>query len=88
MERESSVKKLKPPGSDKTSAWKEGMEAIEARMEARRDDLRDKGMPDGPQMESLIGHERKAAIARLEQDLKGETEPTTWDDQLEKSRLC
>ena len=50
-------------------------------MEARRDDLRDKGMADGEQMENIIAHERKAAVTRLEKDLKGETEPDTWDDR-------
>lgn len=71
----------------KTYLWKTGMETIEMRMEARRDDLRDKGMPDGEQMENLIAHERKAAVTRLENDLKGVTEPETWDDMMVKGRL-
>ncbi|MCM1540575.1 MAG: hypothetical protein NC121_04875 [Blautia sp.] len=57
------------------------MESIEARMEVKRDDLRDKGMADGEQMERIIAMEKEAAIERMEQDLKGETEPNTWDDR-------
>lgn len=55
-------------------------------MEARRDDLRDKGMADGEQMENIIAHERKAAVTRLEKDLRGEPEADTWDDHLSNIR--
>lgn len=75
---------LKP---DVTSAWRAGLEDIEERMEARRDDLRDKGMVDGPQMESIIGHEKKAAAARLAKDLSGEVTPDTQDDRMLLQRL-
>ena len=55
-------------------------------MDARRDDMRDKGMADGEQMENIIAHERNAAVTRLEKDLKGETEPDTWDDKKFKTK--
>lgn len=71
---------------DMTSVWQQGMEVIEARMEARRDDLRDKGMADGEQMECIIAQEKKAAVTRLEKDLKGETGPDTWDDERYKTK--
>ena len=53
-----------------TEQWKIGMNAIDQRMEIIRDDLRDKGMSDGSEMERIIGIERKKPWKNCELILK------------------
>lgn len=50
---------------------KAGQKNIEDILEMRRDDLRDKGMKDGPEMEQIIQRERKELQAEFERDAFG-----------------
>lgn len=52
---------------------KAGQKNIEDILEMRRDDLRDKGMKDGPEMEQIIQRERKELQAEFERDAFGTT---------------
>lgn len=48
-----------------------GQRNIEAILEVRRDDLRDKGMKDGPEMEQIINRERAQLQAEFQRDAFG-----------------
>lgn len=65
--------------------WARGMRAIEANVEALRDDLRDKGMKDGPQMESIVMNARAKMIDEFSRNLQGDFSdpysPTTRERQ-------
>lgn len=57
---------------DETELWQEGNNAIENTLEAMRDDLRDKGLEDGPEMEAMIAHEKTLMQQELAQNIQGD----------------
>ena len=56
---------------DETELWQEGNAAIENTLEAMRDDLRDKGLEDGPEMEALVMQEKTLMQEELAQNIEG-----------------
>ena len=58
---------------DPNEQWEIGNHAIDDTIEAMRDDLRDKGMEDGPEMEAIVMAERARLQAELAQDISGTT---------------
>lgn len=57
---------------DETELWQEGNKAIENTLEVMRDDLRDKGIEDGPEMEEMIAHEKTLMQQELAQNIQGD----------------
>ena len=57
---------------DETELWQEGNEAIQNTLEAMRDDLRDKGWEDGPEMEAMIMHEQQLMQQELANNIQGD----------------
>ena len=57
---------------DETELWQEGNNAIENTLEVMRDDLRDKGIEDGPEMEEMIAHEKTLMQQELAQNIQGD----------------
>lgn len=58
---------------DPNEQWEIGNHAIDDTIEAMRDDLRDKGMEDGPEMEAIVMAERARLQEELAQDISGAT---------------
>lgn len=58
--------------ADVTELWEAGNTAIENNLEAMRDDLRDKGMEDGPEMEALIANEKILLQNELSNNIQGD----------------
>lgn len=56
---------------------KAGQKNIEDILDMRRDDLRDKGMKDGPEMEAIIQRERQALQAEFNKDAFGSSSNST-----------
>ena len=66
---------------DPTELWQSGVRAIDDVTEAMRDDLRDKGMEDGPQMEAIVMHERALQMEELTRNIEGDfSQPYTLPD--------
>ncbi len=57
---------------DEQEMWDIGTNAIEERLDMMRDDLRDKGWPDGPEMEALISAERPKLLEEFQRDMQGD----------------
>lgn len=57
---------------DEHEMWDIGTSAIEERLDMMRDDLRDKGWPDGPEMEALISAERPKLLEEFQRDMQGD----------------
>ena len=57
---------------DPTELWQSGVSAIDDVVEAMRDDLRDKGMEDGPEMEAIVMHERTLQMEELARNINGD----------------
>ena len=57
---------------DETEAWQTGSSAIDDTIEAMRDDLRDKGWPDGAEMESMVAAEREKLEDEFRRNLSGD----------------
>lgn len=57
---------------DESEAWSIGNAAIENNVEAMRDDLRDKGWPDGSEMENLVAIERGKMEEEFGRNLAGD----------------
>ena len=57
---------------DATEQWESGNRAIDDNIEAMRDDLRDKGLEDGPEMESIVMAERARMQEELERNIRGD----------------
>lgn len=70
----SQEEKPKVLSRDKNEATAEGMRAIDAQMEALRDDLRDKGYTDSVLIESIVAQHREAAEIEFFNDLYGTVE--------------
>ena len=60
------------PQIDQTQAWISANNALENNLEVLRDDLRDKGMEDGSEMEALINAERVRAQEEIGQTIEGD----------------
>ena len=67
----SQEKKPKVLSRDKTEVVAEGMRAIDAQMEALRDDLRDKGYTDSVLIESIVSQHRETAEIDFFNDVYG-----------------
>lgn len=66
---------------DPSILWQSGVNAIDDAIEAMRDDLRDKGMEDGPQMEAIVMHERMLQMEELARNIEGDfSQPYTPPD--------
>ena len=59
---------------DPNERWEIGNNAINDTVEAMRDDLRDKGMEDGPEMEAIVMAER----ARMQDELTRNIDETRF----------
>lgn len=57
---------------DANEQWAIGNNAIENNVEAMRDDLRDKGLEDGPQMEAIVMRERARMQEELQRNIDGD----------------
>lgn len=57
---------------DETELWQEGNNAIEDTLEALRDDLRDKGLEDGSEMEAFVMQEKTLLQQELSQNTQGD----------------
>ncbi len=57
---------------DASEQWESGNRAIDDNIEAMRDDLRDKGLEDGPEMESIVMAERARMQEELERNIRGD----------------
>lgn len=57
---------------DISEQWESGNHAIDNNVEAMRDDLRDKGLEDGPEMESIVMAERARMQEELERNIRGD----------------
>lgn len=57
---------------DISEQWESGNHAIDNNIEAMRDDLRDKGLEDGPEMESIVMAERARMQEELERNIRGD----------------
>lgn len=57
---------------DANEQWELGNNAIENNVEAMRDDLRDKGLEDGPQMEAIVMRERARMQEELQRNIEGD----------------
>lgn len=57
---------------DANEQWEIGNNAIENNVEAMRDDLRDKGLEDGPQMEAIVMRERARMQEELQRNIDGD----------------
>lgn len=64
---------------DKNEQWMSGNNAINDVIEARRDDLRDKGMEDGPEMEAIVMAERMDMLEELRRYIDGEVDSFSSD---------
>lgn len=67
-----SIEDVKVLKRDETELWQEGNKAIENTLEVTRDDLRDKGLEDGPEMEVLVMQERSLLQQELSQNIQGD----------------
>lgn len=65
--------------ADSTELWESGNAAIENNLEAMRDDLRDRGMEDGPEMEALIANEKVLLQDELSHNIQGDFS-TSYDE--------
>lgn len=65
-----------------------GQKNIEDILDMRRDDLRDKGMQDGPEMEAIIQRERQELQAEFNRDAFGTSGSATQDPSPGDSRAC
>lgn len=59
---------------DPNELWETGNAAIENTLDAMRDDLRDKGIEDGEEMEAMIEHERDMLQDELSRNIGGDLE--------------
>ena len=66
---EEAVKVLK---RDETEAWRSGNAAIDRNIEAMRDDLHDKGWPDGSELEEMLVEERSKMEDEFRRNLSGD----------------
>jgi len=57
---------------DPNEQWEIGNNAIDDTVEAMRDDLRDKGLEDGPQMEAIVMTERARMQEELTRNINGD----------------
>lgn len=57
---------------DISEQWESGNHAIDNNVEAMRDDLRDKGLEGGPEMESIVMAERARMQEELERNIRGD----------------
>ena len=57
---------------DQTELWSAGNRAIDDNVEAMRDDLRDKGMADGEEMEAIVMRERAGMQQELSRNIVGD----------------
>lgn len=57
---------------DASEQWEIGNNAIDNTVEAMRDDLRDKGLEDGPEMESIVMTERARMQDELRRNIEGD----------------
>lgn len=57
---------------DVSEQWESGNRAINDNIEAMRDDLRDKGLEDGPEIESIVMAERARMQEELERNIRGD----------------
>ena len=57
---------------DTNEQWEIGNNAIDNTVEAMRDDLRDKGLEDGPEMESIVMAERARMQDELRRNIEGD----------------
>ena len=57
---------------DPSVQWEIGNNAIDDTVEAMRDDLRDKGLEDGPEMESIVMTERARMQDELRRNIEGD----------------
>lgn len=57
---------------DPTEMWITGNSAIEDNLEAMRDDLRDKGWPDGPEMEAMVMAEKPKLLDEFRRNMDGD----------------
>ena len=57
---------------DVSELWESGNRAIDENVEAMRDDLRDKGLEDGPEMESIVMAQRAQMQEELERNIRGD----------------
>lgn len=57
---------------DISEQWESGNHAIDNNVDAMRDDLRDKGLEDGPEMESIVMAERARMQEELERNIRGD----------------
>lgn len=57
---------------DRNELWQLGNNAIENNVEAMRDDLRDKGLEDGPRMEAIVMEQRARMQEELQRNIDGD----------------
>lgn len=57
---------------EESELWESGNRAIDENIEAMRDDLRDKGLEDGPEMESIVMAQRARMQEELERNIHGD----------------
>ena len=57
---------------DISEQWESGNHAIDNNIEVMRDDLRDKGLEGGPEMESIVMAERARMQEELERNIRGD----------------
>lgn len=62
--------KIRKRSSDEL--WREGVEAIDKNIEARRDDLRDKGWSDESEIEAAVNVERSEMLEELARNIEGD----------------
>lgn len=66
---------------DRNELWQLGNNAIENNVEAMRDDLRDKGLEDGPRMEAIVMEQRARMQEELQRNIDGDfSEPYVKPD--------
>lgn len=70
---------------DKDELWAAGLRNIEDILEVKRDDYRDKGIIDGPEMEQLIARDRVELLMEFERDaFPGQAQMHAERDDIEQ----
>lgn len=70
---------------DKDELWAAGLRNIEDILEVKRDDYRDKGIVDGPEMEQLIARDRVELLMEFERDaFPGQAQMHAERDDIEQ----
>lgn len=57
---------------DENETWVIGTSAIEDNLEAMRDELRDKGWPDGAELEAMVAEQRPQLMEELRRNMEGD----------------